>query len=276
LPEIQHREEVSAEWISLESEISAVAREIQLANHTNAQLIENGRQFCEALYAAICPPQTYSPSLSVTSRPVELLFRHSIREINRKWEVCSRVSTLEESYCRPTNLLAGDQQQDVEHQHAGLQSVARGFRTRFFGANLGWPYWLGCDSEEHQVGSRSVYIPRQFVDCADELRRRLARMDKAQDEMSSGRRINILSDDPYAAGQASEIEAVSSENAEYIANNDQLSSKLGFLDNTLQRLVQTAENAQTLAAQALSGTTTAESRTALSEGITEHESKCCP
>ena len=73
--EIQPREEVSTEWVSLKAEISAVAREIQLANHTNARLIENGRQFCEVLYAAICPPQTYSPSLSVTSRPVESTFQ---------------------------------------------------------------------------------------------------------------------------------------------------------------------------------------------------------
>jgi flagellar hook-associated protein 3 FlgL len=93
------------------------------------------------------------------------------------------------------------------------------------------------------------------------------RMDKAQSELSSGRRVNVLSDDPYAAGQSSEIEAVSSENDEYIANNDQLISKLGFLDSTLQRLVLSVENAQTLAAQALSGTTTAESRAALAEGV---------
>jgi hypothetical protein len=73
--EIQPCEEVSDEWISLKAEISAVAREIQLANRTNARLIENGRQFCDVLYAAICPPQTYSPSLSLTSRPVESTFQ---------------------------------------------------------------------------------------------------------------------------------------------------------------------------------------------------------
>jgi hypothetical protein len=73
--EIQPCDEVSAEWISLKSEISAIAREIQHVNQTNARLIENGRQFCEVLYAAICPPQTYSPSLSLTSRPVEATFQ---------------------------------------------------------------------------------------------------------------------------------------------------------------------------------------------------------
>jgi len=101
----------------------------------------------------------------------------------------------------------------------------------------------------------------------EDLARTKTRMDKAQGELSSGRRVNVLSDDPYAAGQASEIDAVSSENAEFIANNDQLISKFGFLDSTLQRLVMSLENAQTLSAQALSGTTTAESRAALAEGV---------
>jgi hypothetical protein len=73
--DIQPSEEISTEWVSLKSEMSAVAREIQLANHTNARLIENGRQFCEVLYAAICPPQTYSPSLSVTSRQMASTFQ---------------------------------------------------------------------------------------------------------------------------------------------------------------------------------------------------------
>jgi hypothetical protein len=73
--EIQPREELSAEWISLKSEMTAVAKEIQLTNQTNARLIQNGQQFCGVLYRAICPPQTYSPSLSVTSRPVESTFQ---------------------------------------------------------------------------------------------------------------------------------------------------------------------------------------------------------
>jgi flagellar hook-associated protein 3 FlgL len=93
-----------------------------------------------------------------------------------------------------------------------------------------------------------------------------ARMDRAQEQMSSGLRVNSLSDDPYAAEQASEISAVLSENDEFIANNDQLISKLTYLDNTLQGLIRTLDTARTLAAQALSGTTTAESRATLVEG----------
>jgi len=46
-----------------------------IAREEIRRLIENGRQFCEVLYAAIYPPQTYSPSLSLTSRPVESTFQ---------------------------------------------------------------------------------------------------------------------------------------------------------------------------------------------------------
>jgi hypothetical protein len=73
--EIQSCEELSTEWISLKSEISAVAKEIQITNQTNARLIENGQRFCEVLYEAVCPPQTYTPSLSVLSRQTESTFQ---------------------------------------------------------------------------------------------------------------------------------------------------------------------------------------------------------
>ena len=64
-------QEVSAEGASLAAEMSAVAREIQLANKTNVRLIQNGQRFCEVLYEIICPVQTYSPSMDVISREVE-------------------------------------------------------------------------------------------------------------------------------------------------------------------------------------------------------------
>ncbi len=94
-----------------------------------------------------------------------------------------------------------------------------------------------------------------------------ARMDKAQQQMSSGLRVNFLSDDPYAAEQASEISAITSENEEFIANNDQLIGKLQYLDHTLQGFILTLDTARTLAAQALSGTTTPNSRSALAEAV---------
>ena len=70
-----HGERLSDEWISLKAEICSVAKEIQLTNEINTRLIQNGQQFCEVMYGAICPPQTYSPTLSVVSLPLEATFQ---------------------------------------------------------------------------------------------------------------------------------------------------------------------------------------------------------
>ena len=69
------REGLSGECLLIRTEIKAVVEEIQVSNQTNARLIQNGQQFCEVLYGAICPPQTYLPSLSVVSRPIEATFQ---------------------------------------------------------------------------------------------------------------------------------------------------------------------------------------------------------
>lgn len=70
-----HGERLSDEWILLKAEICSVAKEIQLTNEINTRLIQNGQQFCEVMYGAICPPQTYSPTLSVVSLPLEATFQ---------------------------------------------------------------------------------------------------------------------------------------------------------------------------------------------------------
>jgi len=105
---------------------------------------------------------------------------------------------------------------------------------------------------------------RNFIDNIDQSK---ARLDKAQEEISSGKSVNRLSDNPYAAAQTSEIAAISSANDQFIANNDQLRSKLELTDSVLQFLNQTIDSAKVLAAQALSGTTTPESRQALATAV---------
>ena len=107
----------------------------------------------------------------------------------------------------------------------------------------------------------------QYRDFLDNINQSKSRLDKAQEEISSGKRVNRLSDDPYAAAQASEIAAVTSANDQFIANNDQLHSKLELTDSVLQLLNQTIDSAKVLAAQALSGTTTPESRAALATAV---------
>lgn len=73
--EIPLSQELAAEWTSLKSEIGAVAKEIQFVNQANTRLIENGQQFCHVLYQALCPSQTYSPTLSAISCPLETTFQ---------------------------------------------------------------------------------------------------------------------------------------------------------------------------------------------------------
>ena len=94
-----------------------------------------------------------------------------------------------------------------------------------------------------------------------------SRMDKAQEEVSSGKTVNRLSDGPFAAAQSSEIGALVSANEQYISDNKQLRSKLELTDSVLQFVNKSLDGAKALAAQALSGTTTPESRDALATAV---------
>lgn len=94
-----------------------------------------------------------------------------------------------------------------------------------------------------------------------------SRLDKAQEEVSSGKKVNRLSDDPFASLRSSEIQAQSSLNDQFLATGDQLRSRLETTDTVLQSMISNLDNAKVLAAQALSGTTTAETRSALATGV---------
>jgi flagellar hook-associated protein 3 FlgL len=107
----------------------------------------------------------------------------------------------------------------------------------------------------------------QYRDFLENINQSKTRLDKAQEEISSGKIVNRLSDNPYAASQTSEIAAIASANDQFIANNDQLRSKLELTDSVLQLLNQTIDSAKVLAVQALSGTTTPESRQALATAV---------
>ena len=105
---------------------------------------------------------------------------------------------------------------------------------------------------------------RNFLDNISRLK---ARLDKAQMEVSTGKTVNRLSDDPFAASQTSRLTAVMGANDQFISMNDQLRSKLELTDTVLQALNQSVDAAKVLAAQALSGTTTPESRAALANDV---------
>jgi len=101
----------------------------------------------------------------------------------------------------------------------------------------------------------------------ENINRTKTRLDTAQEQITTGKRVNRFSDDPFAASQSNRIAALTSTNDQFIANNELLGSKLELTDSTLQSLIQTMDSARTAGAQALSGTTTPESRAALAESV---------
>lgn len=94
------------------------------------------------------------------------------------------------------------------------------------------------------------------------------RLDKAQEEVSTGKRVNHLSDDPYAVAQSTQNAATLASNEQYISNNDLLRNKLDLMDTTLQASIKNLDYVKTLVAQALSGTTTSQIRESLADAIT--------
>ena len=105
---------------------------------------------------------------------------------------------------------------------------------------------------------------RTFLENLNRLRMRET---QAQTELTTGKRVNRLADNPFAAAQASRITSVMAENDQFIAINQQLRGKLETTDSVVQALIQNVDAAKTLAAQALSGTTTPEARAALATAV---------
>ncbi|HEX4998905.1 MAG TPA: flagellar hook-associated protein FlgL [Terriglobia bacterium] len=105
---------------------------------------------------------------------------------------------------------------------------------------------------------------RNFLQNINDLQNRL---NKAQDEVSSGKTVTRLSDNPFAAAQASKLMSVIGANDQFIALNEQLLGRLEVTDSALQGMTRSVDSARVLAAQALSGTTTPEARLALAQNV---------
>ena len=110
----------------------------------------------------------------------------------------------------------------------------------------------------------------------ENINRTKTRLDKAQEQITTGKRVNRFSDDPFAASQSNRIAALTSTNDQFIANNELLRSKLELTDSTLQSLIQTMDSARTAAAQALSGTTTPNRGRRWQSPLEVREPRRCP
>jgi flagellar hook-associated protein 3 FlgL len=86
-------------------------------------------------------------------------------------------------------------------------------------------------------------------------------------EMSTGRSVNNLSDNPAAASAFVSNEALSSENDQYLANLGDLQGKFQTADSTLSNAVQLLTTAISLGTEGANGTESAANRQAIAQQV---------
>jgi flagellar hook-associated protein 3 FlgL len=95
--------------------------------------------------------------------------------------------------------------------------------------------------------------------------RNIARLATYQEQLSSGKRINRVSDDPVAARSALRYRAESVQTTKYLDNIDKGGSFIDATDSALGQMSQILDQAKTLAVQGANGTQDASSRKALAQ-----------
>ncbi|RDI97723.1 flagellar hook-associated protein 3 [Dyella solisilvae] len=84
-----------------------------------------------------------------------------------------------------------------------------------------------------------------------------------QNEVSSGQRINVASDDPAGAGQIVSLNHVIAQNTQFTANIDSATTSLNTEASTLSSINSALDSARTLALQAVNGTLSDADRTSI-------------
>jgi flagellar hook-associated protein 3 FlgL len=92
----------------------------------------------------------------------------------------------------------------------------------------------------------------------------LGRVQDLQGQLSSGKRIQVPSDDPSATASAMTYRSQQAADVQYLRNVDQVTARLGVTDNTLTSLSDRLREVRQLMVQAQSGAISNEARTALS------------
>jgi len=97
--------------------------------------------------------------------------------------------------------------------------------------------------------------------------RTIARMATYQEQLSTGKRINHISDDPVAAQAALRYRAESMQTSKYLDNIAKGESFLNASDSAMGQMSQVLDDAKALAVQGANGTQDAASRQALSQSV---------
>jgi flagellar hook-associated protein 3 FlgL len=87
--------------------------------------------------------------------------------------------------------------------------------------------------------------------------------DQAMQEISSGQKLNSLSDNPAAAATLVNLKMESGSNTQYLQNISSLTGSLNVADSTLSSVVEALTSAQTLGVEGGSGTVNAQNQQAI-------------
>ena len=93
--------------------------------------------------------------------------------------------------------------------------------------------------------------------------------------MSSGKRVNVPSDDPLAAAQMVGNQDQSKRTDQYLQNIDTLTSQLQTADGSMSSVVQALTQAITLGVQSATGTLSAANRQQIVQNLGDPESPWC-
>lgn len=94
-----------------------------------------------------------------------------------------------------------------------------------------------------------------------------------QNQVSTGNRINVASDDPAGAGQVVSLNHVIAENTQYTANINSATTSLNTEASTLSSMNSVLDNARTLALQAVNGTLSSTDLNSLASQLTQMRSQ---
>ncbi len=95
----------------------------------------------------------------------------------------------------------------------------------------------------------------------------IARLSTYQEQLSSGKRINTVSDDPVGARQALRYTSESLQTGKYIDNINSGNAVLTATDSAMEQMSQVLDQAKQLAVQGANGTEDADSRKALAQSV---------
>ncbi len=97
--------------------------------------------------------------------------------------------------------------------------------------------------------------------------RTISRLSTYQEQLSSGKRINRVSDDPGAARSALRYRAESVQTSKYLDNISKGESFVNASDSAMEQMSQVLDDAKSLAVQGANGTQDAASRKALAQSV---------